>query len=78
MRRGDVPVSHHLFPMSLISCIMSEILKYAFRAERETFLRVFELSVGISTNPAIAPNAPQVIMLLEALRITMHFLSVFM
>jgi hypothetical protein len=49
---------------------MSETLKYVFLAERETFLRVFELNAGISAIPAIAPNAPQAIMLLEALRIT--------
>jgi len=71
MRRGrNVPAPYHLFPMSFISCTMSDTLKYAFLAERETFLRVFELNAGIKTNPAIAPNAPQVIMLLEALRIT--------
>ena len=48
---------------------MSDALKYAFLAERETLLRVLELSAGIKANPAIAPNAPQVIMLLEVLRI---------
>jgi len=50
---------------------MSDTLKYAFLAERETFFLVFELKAGIKAIPAIAPNAPQVIMLLEALRITM-------
>ena len=49
---------------------MSDTLKYAFLAERETLLRVFELKAGIKAIPAIAPTAPQVIMLLEALRIT--------
>ena len=49
---------------------MSDTLKYTFLAERETFLRVLELNAGIRTTPAIAPMAPQVIMLLEALRIT--------
>jgi hypothetical protein len=57
--------------MSFISCIASDTLKYAFLAERETFLRVFELKAGIKAIPAIAPMAPQVIMPLEALRITM-------
>ena len=56
--------------MSLISCIISDALKYAFLAERETLLRVFELNAGIKAIPAIAPMAPQAIMLLDALRIT--------
>jgi hypothetical protein len=48
---------------------MSDALKYAFLADRDTLFRVLEFSAGIRAIPARAPNAPHAIMFLEPFRI---------